>query len=194
MIRIPIDLKGDDKKVLILIVLVFVIVFVLYFNFLMRPQLARVADLLSRTGRMMANLKTADSNISKIDSFKKIISDNKEKVEEYEEKLPVEHEIPRLLEDLSNMAKTSNIKILSITPLPAPSVKDASARKRAYYKEIPIRINAKSGYHELGAFLNNLEKADRFMKVIDIDIKANRATPKKHDVDLIICTYVLLGG
>jgi hypothetical protein len=32
------------------------------------------------------------------------------------------------------------------------------------------------------------------MKVVDIDIKANRATPAKHDVELVICTYILLKG
>ena len=36
-----------------------------------------------------------------------------------------------------------------------------------------------------------LEDADRFMKVADIDIKANKATPKKHDVELLVLTYVL---
>ena len=87
------------------------------------------------------------------------------------------------------MAKRSDVKILGITPL--ASKQEAPASERAY-QEIPILMNARSGYHELGKFLSDLENAGRFMKVVDIKIKENLSTPKKHDVELLILTYVLL--
>jgi Tfp pilus assembly protein PilO len=96
------------------------------------------------------------------------------------------------LENLSEMAKDSNIKIVGIVPAISYFKDDKSANKSQIYREIPILITAKSGYHELGHFLNNLENADRFMKVADIDIKSNKTSPKKHDVELMVCTYILL--
>ena len=42
--------------------------------------------------------------------------------------------------------------------------------------------------------LHYLENEDRFMKVVDIDIKENKAAPKRADVELLVLTYVLLGG
>ena len=90
------------------------------------------------------------------------------------------------------MYKRQDIKIVGIVPAMSYLKDDKSVKKSQIYREIPILITAKSGYHELGSFLNNLENADRFMKVVDIDIKANKTSPKKHDVELMVCTYILL--
>ena len=89
------------------------------------------------------------------------------------------------------MAKSANTKIVGIMPVTG---KEEKAEKNQIYKEIPILISAKSGYHELGRFLNSLENSDRFMKVGDMHIRANPATPKKHDVELLVLTYILLKG
>ena len=110
-------------------------------------------------------------------------------MERYEKTLPAEQEIPSLLETLSRMAKSSNIKISALTPV---SGSGKGGETTHTYREIPILISAKSGYHELGQFLSAMENSDRFMKVVDIDIRANNTTPRKHDVELLICTYILL--
>ncbi len=191
MINLPhIDFKKDQPKMMVLIALVSVLALVLYSYLILGPQIERLTDVLGRSGKIISELKTAELLISKKDEFNKYIESSREKVEYYEKRLPVEQEIPSLLENLSSMAKSSNIKIIGITPLPLLP-KDMLAQKGKIYKEIPILINAKSGYHELGTFLNKLENADRFMKVVDIEIKANKQTPKKHDVELIVCTYIL---
>jgi hypothetical protein len=44
----------------------------------------------------------------------------------------------------------------------------------------------------LGNFLTDLENADRFMKLVDINIKANESAPKRHSVELMVATYILL--
>jgi len=75
----------------------------------------------------------------------------------------------------------------------AQKQKEAKAGS-AVYKEIPIMVTAKAGYHEVGRFIASLENSDRFMKVVDIQIKADRALPRKHDVELLVVTYVLLEG
>jgi Tfp pilus assembly protein PilO len=90
------------------------------------------------------------------------------------------------------MAKDSDIKIVGIVPVLSKLKDDKSVKKGQTYQEIPILITAKSGYHQIGHFLSSLESADRFMKVTDINIKANKLSPKNHDVELIICTYILL--
>lgn len=191
MINLPkIDFKKDQPKMMVLIALVAILILVLYSYLILGPQIERLTDVLERSGKIISELKMAELLISKKDEFNKYVESSREKVEYYEKRLPVEQEIPSLLENLSNMAKSSNIKIIGITPLPL-SPKEVLAQKGKIYKEIPILINAKSGYHELGMFLNKLENADRFMKVVDIEIKTNKQTPKKHDVELIVCTYIL---
>ena len=187
-----VDLKNPRTQTLLLAVLVTLIAAVLYLYFVFVPQVIRVFGVTVSTGKMKSELKSARLVIADMNKIENDLRENSEKVESYEKKLPAEQEIPALLENLSNMAKGSNIKIVSIVPAVSYFKDDKSVKKSLIYREIPILITAKSGYHELGHFLNNLENADRFMKVVDIGIKANKTSPNKHDVELMVCTYVLL--
>ena len=186
-----IDLKNRQTQVMLLTVLGALAAAALYIYFVFVPQVMRVFELTVNTAKMRSELKSARVVIKDFERLKNSLKKQGQKVESYEKKLPAEQEIPALLENLSDMAKDSAIKIVGIAP--STSFKDdKSLNKSQIYREIPILITAKSGYHELGHFLNSLENADRFMKVVDIDIKANKTSPKKHDVELMVCTYILL--
>ncbi|MDP3730825.1 MAG: type 4a pilus biogenesis protein PilO [Candidatus Omnitrophota bacterium] len=187
-----IDLKNTRTQILLLTILAALAAAALYIYFVFVPQVMRAFELTASTGKTKSELKSARTVIKDFERLKDELEEQSQKVESYEKKLPAEQEIPALLENLSNMAKESNIKIIGIVPAMSYSKEDKSADKNQIYREIPILITAKSGYHELGNFLNNLENADRFMKAADISIEANKASPKKHDVELLVCTYVLL--
>lgn len=162
--------------------------------FFLRPQVSGSFKAVQRAGTAASDLERVRDAVSKTGLYEKTITSYGEKIDRYEKMLPAEKEIPALLEDLSAMARDSNIKILGITPVVAAPEKNNRPRAAGIYQEIPILINAKSGYHELGDFINNLENARRFMKVIDIGIRANKGTPEKHDVELIVMTYILPKG
>jgi len=188
--------KKNKTRGLIFAALVSALILIFYFNLLLFPQIRRVTDVLGKMGKMHADLKTAESDIEKTDISKSNIASYKDKVDKYEKMLPAEQEMQSLLETLSAMAKATNIKIVGIAPVTSSTTlrSEKGRDTNQIYQDIPILISAKSGYHELGAFLTNLEKSDRFMKVVDIEIKANKSSPKKHDVELIVCTYILLKG
>lgn len=186
-----IDFKSKQAQMIILAALVALLAIVLYFYFVFFPQVGRVMKLIGKTGKVRAELISARNAISDTAKLKKRLEDYSAKVESYEKKLPAEQEIPSLLENLSTMAKESNIKIVGIAPAMPHTREDGGAKDQAY-QEMPILISAKSGYHELGFFLSKLENSDRFMKVADIDIRANKSSPRKHDVELLVLTYILL--
>ena len=186
------DLKSKQTQILLLIMLASFMGAAAYLYFVFVPQVIRVFELTVSTGKMKSELKSARVVIKDFERLKNGLKERSQKVESYEKKLPAEQEIPALLENLSNMAKDSDIKIVGIVPAASSFKDDNPVKKSLIYREIPILITANSGYHELGHFLNNLENADRFMKVVDIDIKANKTSPKKHDVELMVCTYILL--
>jgi len=186
-----IDIKDKKTQVFILIGLVSVLAVIIYFSFILMPQVDRVFEAVGQASKIGADLKEAQYNISNIPKFKASIAAYEEKIDRYEKMLPTEQEIPALLENLSGMAKNSNIKIVGIMPV---ITKEDKTKKAAIYQEKPILINAKSGYHELGKFLSSMENADRFMKVSDIQIKAGVQSSKRHDVELTVLTYTLTKG
>jgi Tfp pilus assembly protein PilO len=181
-------MKSNQKQLIVLFGLVALTLLIVYANFILIPQVSGLFGSVVRMGKAGADLKNATADVSRIDDMRGAMTSYREKVERYEKMLPAEQEIPSLLENLSSMAKSSGVKIVGITPV---SSREESRAKKQVYKEIPIQISAKSGYHELGIFLAGLENADRFMKVSDIQIKSNSGSPKKHDVELMVLTYVL---
>ena len=190
MIKFSEKSKKEQQKIMILAILLSLVICALYISLFLRPQAAGLSRSMGQIKKIRADLKAAEANIARVDSFKKSITAYDEKVGRYEKTLPTEQGIPRLLEDLSNMARESNMRIVGIVPV----AKEDKRQRVQTYQEIPIMISAKSGYHELGRFLAGLENSDRFMKVADMQIKSNRGAPKKHDVELLVSTYVLLEG
>lgn len=183
-----IDFKDAKTQKYILFGVLGTLLFVVYIYFIFLPQLTKDVVVTGKALTLSKDLKEGKNLIGQTDTFKKKVDEYKDKIELYEQKLPAQQEIPSLLENLSKMARNANISIIGITPVVLKSQKE---KKGLVYKEIPILITAKSGYHELGRFLSHLESGDRFMKVVDISIKANSTTPKKHDVELMVYTYVL---
>lgn len=182
------DFKNPKTQAMILIILIGIAAVILYLYFIFIPQVLKDIMIIGKTVKIKNELRSAKSLIAETDRIKKKLAEYNNKVELYEKKLPAEQEIPILLENLSNMARSANITIVGISPAVSQPQKEKSGQ---VYQEIPILITAKCGYHELGRFLSKLENTDRFMKVVDISIKADRATPKKHDVELMVCTYIL---
>ena len=186
MAKFAIDIKNTKQMAAIAGAIGLGMVY-LYLNFLLLPQIRGTAKIYDKAKKISADLAVSEREASEVAGLKAQVARYHDKIETYEKMLPVEQEIPRLLGNLSTMAKNANVKIVGITPL--QSKQEGAAE---IYQEIPILINARSGYHELGKFLSDLENSDRFMKVADINIKENKTTPKKHDVELMVLTYVLL--
>lgn len=184
------NLKKDQKQVLILAVILTAIALFAYFSLLIKPQTEGLFKTIARVGKVKADLKSAQADIARIDQMKANILAYSEKIGRYGAMLPTEDQMPALLESMSDMARAASMKIVGVTPVQ----ENAPASKGQAYKPIPITINARAGYHELGRFFAALENSGRFMKVADVAIRENRASPKKHDVDIVVIAYVLLEG
>ena len=186
-----IDLKDKKTQVMVLAGLLSILAVIVYVSFVLLPQIERVFEAVGQASKAGADLKVAQDNIANTPKYKANLDVYEEKVDRYEKMLPAKQEIPALLESLSSMAKSSDVKIVGIMPVVE---KDGMGKANQIYKEIPIRISAKSGYHELGKFLSGMEGADRFMKVSDLQMKSNSQSPRQHDVEIMVLTYILLGA
>ena len=90
------------------------------------------------------------------------------------------------------MAQNTDIKITKISPIKdTEAAADPKAAKSGIYQEKGISINAQCWYHQLGTFISEMEGAERFMEISDITIESVKTTPKRHNVQLIVKTFVL---
>ncbi|MFH1394942.1 MAG: type 4a pilus biogenesis protein PilO [Candidatus Omnitrophota bacterium] len=151
-------------------------------------------SLLSKTSReirdFQTNIDLVENRIRRLDALTKKLSDVSAELESYAKGLPAKKDLPAFLEELSLLAKSSGIKILSITPAVIAYTKESVPSEKGYYREVPIIITAESGYHQLGYFISSLERSKRFITITDLKIKGNERSPRKHDVRISLNTYV----
>lgn len=93
-------------------------------------------------------------------------------------------QVPVLLEKLSEQARSTGIKILSLKP-----VGDASSPRGKYYSSVPIQLSAQAGTHELGRFLDEIESGKILMKVTNVEIAADPADERQHKIELGLEAY-----
>ena len=91
-------------------------------------------------------------------------------------------ELPSLLEKLSALAQSANVRIITLKP-------QATSEESTGVIKVPIRMSAVAGTHALGAFLELLEGGPICYKVTDLRITANAVDEYRHTIELGIETY-----
>jgi type IV pilus assembly protein PilO len=184
-------LRGKDRREKV-IILGSALVFICYILFLLPPQIMGLSNLSKNIKALKADVKATQDDIEKVASYRSRLEDGKARYQTYQALvLTHEQEIPNLLEMISAMAKESGVKIVGIRPL--RSKETFTGIGDAMYKEIPIQVSAKAGYHELGVFLSRAEKAKKIINLKNITIESSRSSVKKHEVELLFSAYLLTG-
>lgn len=184
---------GDEEKKIYLIGVVTLITGVLYVSFIILPKMSELA----RTSREVSDLKdqinVVTSRVKKMEETSGKLESLRNEQKTYAKQLPPEKEVPSLLEGLSSIAEKAGVDIKSITPY-AIIEPDPKFAQDVYYREMPLLLTAKSGYHQLGMFISDLEEAQRFITIEDVRIRYDDKAPRMHNVRMLLKTYVAVGG
>ena len=188
------DFLTDEVNRMYIILGATLVVAALYVTFLIFPKVSLLRKTSREVNELNEKMSLVMSRVKKLDLTTKKLKKQREEERAYSRQLPAEKEIPDFLEDLAGTAEKSGLKILSVTPHAlagnVPGRKKGKKKEKTYYRAMPIVVTAKSGYHELGEFVNRLETGERFIKVEDLSIDYDPATPRRHDIKLVLETYV----
>ena len=88
--------------------------------------------------------------------------------------LPKDKEIPKLLTDISSLGRNAGLEFLTFKPMP-DIPKD-------FYSEIPISLNIRGPYHNVGFFFDQVSKLERIVTVSNVKM----GTPKKEGGEMIL--------
>jgi type IV pilus assembly protein PilO len=97
-----------------------------------------------------------------LDAYKKQMAEMEESFGALVSQLPSDTEVPGLLEDITNKGMQNGLEFDSI------ELQDEVARE--FYVELPILIEAKGSYHDLGAFVSGMAGLPRIVTLHDFDI------------------------
>ncbi len=101
--------------------------------------------------------------VSNLEALKRQMADVEETFSELLKQLPTDTEVPGLLEDITEIGQNSglNFDVISLAP----------EKKVAFYIELPINIQVKGSYHQLGEFVSGMAALPRIVTVHDFSIK-----------------------
>lgn len=156
------DRERSRREKTLLTLLTFVLPLFLFYKFYYIPSQEKIKILTE-------DIKKLELEIAKLESFVKRerelqiqLKERKNFLEEIKLILPTEQEIPKLLKDVSLMAKKNGLEILTFTP--------RGEEKRDYYNLIPFHINLKGNFFDILKFLNEVEKHKRLIKLNTIEL------------------------
>ncbi len=186
--------KAKKNEILAFIAMVSVIIIIGYYFLFLTPVMAKLTSAFRESANLQNMISKAELSINSMARMKREIEELRSKEDFYGTKLPKEEEFPALLEDLSNMARNSGVKITKIMPRKDSPDSFEGAAESPIYRQQAILIDAQCGYHQLGTFIAELESAERFMKISNIKITRGKTNPKRHNVQLVVKTFILKGG
>jgi type IV pilus assembly protein PilO len=121
--------------------------------------------------KQIESVKLKAANLAK---FKKELEEAEEQFLETSILLPKESEIPKLLTDISALGRNAGLDFLTFKPL-ADIPKD-------FYAEIPVTINVRGPYHNMGYFFDQVSKLARIVSVSNVKM----SSPKKEGGEMLL--------
>ena len=163
------DLDAKQRYYIFAGILVFI--FAVDYFLLMNPQIKALQNISAEIKKNSENIKAAENDSKNIPHYKGEIKSIEEKITKLEQRVLSRDEESVVLERISEIASANQIKITHITP-ELENEKVLIANKDRKYLNFPVSIEAKSGYHNFGEFLNSIEKDNIHMRIQEFSLSS----------------------
>ncbi len=140
--------------------------FALDYFLLMGPQIRSLKGLEEAVKTASADVERVSNDLQRTRQLKDGLNSSRAELEAMSLKVRSLQEVPLILEEISRTANQFNVKIDQVKPMPESQETLISAPEGKYYA-LPIVIQARSGYHMFGHFLNTLESGHLFFTLRD---------------------------
>ncbi|MEH6358307.1 MAG: type 4a pilus biogenesis protein PilO [Pseudomonadales bacterium] len=143
--------------------LVLVVVIFLGYYFHLNDLLAERQDVERKEVALKQTYEAKAFKAANLDVYRKQMEDMEKSFGALVKQLPSDTEVPGLLEDITHTGLGSGLEIDSIKLQPE--------RNAEFYVELPIEIQVRGGYHDLGSFVSGVASLPRIVTLHDFDIK-----------------------
>lgn len=174
---IPLEPKIKIAAVIFLLLFPILLFYFIFFQ----PNAKNIENLDQQKASLdqeITELRLKESNLPK---FKRELAETEKVFEEAAVLLPKEKEIPQLLKDISALGQNAGLDFLTFKPLPDVP--------QDFYAELPISINVRGPYHNMGFFFDQVSKLGRIVTVSNIKM----ASPALEKGEMLLnsdCTLV----
>ena len=133
---------------------------------------------------LQTQIRALEATANRLPEFQREVQALEARLETLKRILPPEKEMPDLMRRVQYLAAQSSLGIEKFTPAPVA--------QREFYIEVPINIDIRGTYHNLGAFFDRISRMSRLVNVGNVKIKAqsNQVINNTVSVQAVATTYV----
>ena len=114
----------------------------------------------TKLGEMERDLTESRAVASNLNTFREELARLTEQLDEAVQRLPDSTELPVLLTDVTSLGKKSGLEFRSFRP--------RSEVNRGFYAEVPIDIELRGSYHNLGLFFDRIAHLPRIVRISEL--------------------------
>ena len=170
----------DNKIKLAIYVVLFVLPIGLFYFFSYTKNIQKVEALKQQKVTLQAEISRAKKAASELDKIKASIKETEAQFKETATVLPKDKEIPGLLTNISDLGKRAALDFNQFRP--------GAEIPKDFYAEIPVDIQIRGPYHNLGYFLDKISKLERIVTVNNIRM----AGPVKEGNEMMLSSNLKL--
>jgi type IV pilus assembly protein PilO len=148
-------------KIFVCLLLATVILFLSYYVWVADLK-SELASVVAKETGLKETYKNKSYEAANLDAYKAQMAEMNTTFEKLLNRLPQKTEIAGLLEDIGAKGRESGLVINSLGIRPEVVAE--------YYIEVPIGINVKGGYHDLGGFVSGVAGLPRIVTLHDFSI------------------------
>ncbi len=172
----------DEQKKMYVFLGILLLVFVLDYFIIMRTQIKTLSKISPEIEVLSKDLKKTKNDLLRLNQYRKDVRKSSDEVEDLNERIRSREEVPLILEHISRIANDNGVVINQIIPDTKDQELLLENEEREYYA-LPINLEAKGAYHNVGRFLNSIENNEAYINVGKFSI-TSKIGKKKHAVQL----------
>ncbi|MCK5232462.1 MAG: type 4a pilus biogenesis protein PilO [Desulfobulbaceae bacterium] len=157
-----------------------IIPLIAYYFLLFSPNSKKIKRLKKNKTKLEAEVRQIEATAAEFDKHKAELENTQVKFKHASLLLPQQKEIPSLLTNISSEGTNAGLDFISFTP------KGESLKE--FYAEIPIDIQVRGPYHNVGTFLDQVSKLPRIVSVSSL----NMGGPNLVEGEMLLNTNVNL--
>lgn len=147
----------------IVLVLVFALILGAGYWFAIKDQYTALDRAESEESTLKEQYRSKAFKVANLDAYREQMTEMEESFGALLKQLPVDTEVPGLLEDITNTGLGTGLQIDRIGLQPEVS--------REFYVELPIEIEVRGTYHDLASFVSGVASLPRIVTLHDFSIK-----------------------
>lgn len=146
---------------------------IFYFSYY-QQKAEKIQNLNQQKVSLNKQIQTVKLKAANLAKFEKELKEAEIQFLETAALLPKEKEIPKLLKDISALGRNAGLDFLTFKPL--------ADIPRDFYAEIPVKINVRGPYHNMGYFFDQVSKLTRIVSVTNVKM----SSPKKEGGEMLL--------